>query len=310
MKALVTGGLGFIGSHLVDALLEQGHKVAVVDNLSTGSMHNRHPKVRHLYLADVAGHELQYAFTEFSPDVVYHLAAQVSVAKSLQEPLVDAAWNVLGTVNLLEHCKRNNVRKLIYASSAAIYGTPKQLPITEEHPIEPLSCYGISKYTPELYIKTYASLHGLNYTIFRYANVYGSRQPFEGEGAVIPVFINSLIEGVSPNINGDGEQTRDFIYVKDVADACILAAEKADGATLNLSTNAPVTINELFDILRSIAGSDIAPNHNAPRVGDIKDSYLDNAKLKQVLGFAPKYTLKQGLTEAYEYYKQQTGSAE
>lgn len=238
MKVLVTGGAGFIGSHVVDCLIESGHETVVVDNLATGKASHVHPKAK-LYVTDIRSKELKEIVETEKPRVVIHQAAQVSVKRSVDEPLWDAEINILGTLNLLECCRAANVEKLIYASSAAVYGDPVYVGVDERHLIQPLSLYGVSKYTPELYIKVYHHLYGLNYTILRYANVYGPRQDSEGEGGVVSIFIDKLLKGEQPIIYGDGEQTRDFVYVTDVAQANVMALTRGDGGVFKCEHKHP-----------------------------------------------------------------------
>lgn len=301
MKVLVTGGCGFIGSHIVDRLVEAGHTVAVADNLSTGNLKNLNSSAK-LYKVDITSPELNDVFSEFKPEAVYHEAAQIDVQTSLKNPVFDAMVNVAGSVNVLNCVKNNGVGKIIYASSAAVYGNPEYMGVDEKHKVEPLSFYGISKHTPEHYIKAFSNLFGFKYTILRYANVYGIRQEPKGEGGVISIFISKILKNEVPTIFGDGEQTRDFIYVNDIASANIKALTAGDNEIINVSTNRPVTVNRLFGILKEVSGTNLSPEHAKERKGDIHDSYLDNSKAHKLLGFSPQYTLEQGLKETYEYY--------
>lgn len=306
MRALVTGGAGFIGSHIVDELVSAGARVAVLDDLSTGSFENLNPGVN-FYRAGVEGPELVELIERERPEVVFHQAAQVDVQRSLREPLADAKVNVSGTINLLEACRRSGVKKVIYASSAAVYGDPVHLPVDEGHPVAPLSCYGISKYVPELYLETYRRLYGLNYAVLRYANVYGPRQDTRGEGGVVAIFTVKLLRGEPPRIFGDGEQTRDFIYVKDVAAINLAAVKRGDGVALNAATGVPVTVNELFTNLKEITGSRLEAVYGPPRPGDIIHSYLDPAQARTATGWGPRYSLAEGLRETVEFYLKHNG---
>ncbi|WP_019907474.1 SDR family oxidoreductase [Thermoanaerobacter indiensis] len=302
MKVLVTGGTGFIGSHIVDLLIENGHGVVIVDNLSTGKEEFINKKAI-FYKKDITDDDLYEIFKKEKPDYVIHQAAQIDVQKSIDNPLFDAKVNILGTVNLLEYCRKSGVKKIVYASSAAVYGNPECLPIDEGHKINPISYYGISKHTPEHYFEVYSQLYGLKYTILRYANVYGIRQDPKGEGGVISIFIDKMLKGERPIIFGDGNQTRDFVYVKDVAKANLLALEKGDNEVVNISTNKPTSINELVDLMNKIMNTSLMPIYAEPRKGDIMHSYLDNKKALDVLGWRPEYSLEDGLRETIEYYR-------
>lgn len=302
MRVLVTGGAGFIGSHIVDQLVKLNHQVSIVDNLSTGSEENINKNAR-FYKCDITNKEtLKLVFELEKPEVVIHHAAQIDVQTSLRRAKFDARVNIGGTINILECCKEFQTRKIIYPSSAAVYGDPKYLPVDEKHPVNPISFYGISKHTPEHYIKVYSELYGIKYTIFRYSNVYGERQGAKGEGGVVSIFIDKFIAAEAPIIFGDGEQTRDFIYVKDIARANILALDKGDNEILNISTNTQISVNNLFEIMREIFGMKIIPVYKEARNGDIKHSYLDNERAKEIINLKNEYELQEGLKETIRYY--------
>ncbi|PMQ01790.1 MAG: UDP-glucose 4-epimerase [Dictyoglomus sp. NZ13-RE01] len=303
MKILVTGGAGFIGSHIVDLLVENGYEVVIIDNLSTGKEGFINKKAV-FYKKDITDDDLYEIFEKEKPNYVIHQAAQIDVQKSINDPMFDLKVNVLGTVNLLECCRKFNIKKIVYASSAAVYGDPEYLPIDENHKVNPISFYGVSKHTPEHYLDVYSKLYGLKYTILRYANVYGIRQDPKGEGGVISIFIDRMLRGERPIIFGDGNQTRDFVYVKDVAKANLLALERGDNEILNISTGKPTSINELVEIMNKIMNTSLKPIYSDPRKGDIVHSYLDNRKALKVLGWRPEYSLEDGLREAVEYYKE------
>lgn len=302
MKVLVTGGAGFIGSHIVDKLITDGAKVAVVDNLSTGRRENINPRAK-FYQVDITQLELQEVFAAERPQFVIHQAAQISVPKSLADPVFDATVNILGTLRVLEGCCRYGVKKIVYASSAAVYGAPTYLPVDEKHLIKPLAGYGVSKHTPEHYFPIYQEFHGLCYTILRYGNVYGIRQDPQGEGGVVSIFTDRLLRGVQPTIFGDGDQTRDFIYVADVAQANILALIQGDGETLNISCGRPITVNQLLAVMEQVAGTKLGAVYTEERPGDIKHSVLDNSQAITALGWQPQYTIEEGLRETLEFYK-------
>jgi UDP-glucose 4-epimerase len=303
MKVLVTGGAGFIGSHIVDELLEQGYETVVVDNLSTG---NREfvPDNVIFYETDITSQQLKEIFLREKPDYVIHQAAQVDVAKSVHNPSLDAEVNILGTINLLSCCKETNVRKIIYASSSAVYGDRGECSIKECIETQPISYYGVSKLTPEMYIK----LFQIPYTILRYANVYGPRQNPNGEGGVVSIFCNKLIRGEVPSIFGDGEQVRDFIFVKDVAKANVLALTKGKNKTLNIGCNERITVNELYNMMIKILSKKISPNFMPERSMDIRFSRLNNEKALKELNWCPSYHLSTGLKETIEFYRENNKS--
>ena len=303
MKIVVTGGAGFIGSNVVDELIRNNHEVCVIDNLSTGTIDNLNDKAI-FYKYDITNIDvLKLIFEIEKPEVVYHFAAQIDIQTSLKKPAFDANINIVGTINVLECCREYEVKKIIYPSSAAVYGNPKYLPVDEKHPIEPISFYGISKHTPEHYIKTFCSLFCIKYTILRYSNVYGIRQDPKGEGGVISIFIDRFLNNESPFIFGDGEQTRDFIYVKDIAKANLLALNNGDNKIVNISTNIPVTVNKLYETMKRIFNSDIQAVHRKPRQGDILYSYLDTRLAKEFLGWETQYYFEYGVSETIAYYK-------
>jgi len=303
MKVLITGGAGFIGSNVIDLLIKEGHSVVVVDNLSQGKRENIHKGVTFYACNILEVDKLNKIFSTEQPEVVIHNAAQIDVQASLKKPALDSEVNIIGTINVLECCKSFGVKKIIYPSSAAVYGTPVYLPVDENHPIDPISFYGISKHTPEHYIKTYAELYRIKYIIFRYANVYGIRQDPKGEGGVVSIFINKFLNNISPIIFGDGNQTRDFIYVKDIARANLLALTSGDNKILNISTKKPVTVNEIFEVMNKIFNSNLEVIHEKERDGDIRDSHLDNRKAKEFLNWSNEYSLEDGLRETCEYYR-------
>jgi UDP-glucose 4-epimerase len=301
MKVLVTGGAGFIGSHIVNKLIDRDYDVVVVDNMSTGTTERINPKAA-FYNFDIASTNLEHVMEFEKPDFVIHHAAQIDVQSSLQDPLFDAHTNILGTINLLVQCRKLGVKKFVYASSAAAYGDPAYLGVDEDHPIEPISFYGISKFAPEYYIKTFSKLSAMKYTILRYSNVYGIGQDPKGEGGVVSFFIDRMIQGETQVVYGDGEQTRDFIYVSDVADANVNALLHGNNTICNISSNKQITINELLEMLNLIAGTELEPMYLADRKGDIRHSYLDNSRAIRELQWKPRYSLISGLKETYRYY--------
>ena len=301
MRVLVTGGAGFIGSHVVDAMLQAGHEVTVVDNLSHGKRHNL-PGDISLFDVDIRTAALEAVCAEVRPEVICHHAAQVSVSRSVVSPVEDAEQNVVGTVNVLDQAVKHGVRKVIYISSAAIYGNPQYQPCDEDHPVAPLSPYGLSKRIGEDYVKLFHALHHLPYTIFRYANVYGPRQDTEGEAGVIALFTRRMLDGAATVIHGDGKQTRDFIYVGDIAKANVLALTAADGAILNLGTGTACSIRQLWYLLKNLTNYQGAEQHGPERKGDIHDMVFSTAKSRDLLDWQPQVSLEEGLRHTVEAF--------
>jgi UDP-glucose 4-epimerase len=302
MRILVTGGAGFIGSNVADRFIALGHEVAVLDDLSTGFREFVNPKAR-FYEVDLAdGEALDAALAEFRPQIVDHHAAQIDVRKSVDKPRHDAGINILGSLALLESCKRHGVRKVIYASTGgAIYGEAKFLPATEDHPVNPEAPYGASKHAVEHYLYIWKLLHGLDYTALRYPNVYGPRQNPHGEAGVNAIFIGLMLEGKRPRIFGTGEQVRDYLYVDDVVEANVIALEKGDGEILNIGTGVGTSVNDIVRELKSILGFDSDPIYEPPRPGEIQRIYLDAARAKEKLGWSPKVTFREGLKRTVEW---------
>jgi len=301
LRVMVTGGAGFIGSHTVDRLIAKGAEVIIVDDLSTGKKENINKSALFEKL-DIASEDLYVVFERFKPEFVIHLAAQASVPSSIKNPVNDCRTNVLGSVNLFENCRRYGTAKVVYASSAAVYGNPETITVSEDTPLEPRSFYGFSKLAPEFYLKVFNHLYGLRYTVLRYANVYGPRQNAAGEGGVISIFSTRLLAGQSPVIFGDGEQTRDFVYVEDIAEANLLALNAGDQMVLNIGTGNQTSVNQLFSSISEIAGTGPGSIYAAAREGDIRNSCMDNRVAKTVLGWKPAFSLKDGLAKTYEFY--------
>ena len=300
MKVLVTGGAGFIGSHIVDQLLAEGHQVVVVDDLSTGSLDNVNPQASFVRLSVLDG-ELLGLFEREKFDAALHLAAQTIVGSSLEHPDIDARVNVLGTLQVLEGCRQHGVERIIFASTAAVYGDTADLPVPEEAPGQPASFYGLSKLTAERYIQMYHALYGLNYLILRYANVYGERQGDRGEGGVVSIFAGCLCRNNRLNIYGDGGQTRDFVYVGDVAAANVAAVTTPQtNRILNISSQTETSVNELAALFAEIAGEAACPAYHPARSGDILRSTLRNREACAALDWQPRIGLREGLERTYK----------
>lgn len=303
MKILVTGGAGFIGGHVVDAYLEAGHQVVVVDDLSTGKKENLNPKAK-FYQMDILDDKLQHLMQDEHIEVVNHHAAQIKVKASLEDPYFDVKVNVLGSVLLLDLCRRAGVKKFIYASSGgAQYGEMKTAPFPETQTSRPFSVYGASKYSVELYADVFSQNFGLEYVILRYANVYGPRQDALGEGGVVAIFTHAMLHGGDFVIFGDGYNVRDYVYVKDVARASLLALDYPHNDVFNIGTGVGTTTNQLFETLAKTTGHSQPAKHIVARLGDLQKSVLDVSKAKQTLKWEPKHDLAAGLKETIDYYK-------
>lgn len=300
MKILVTGGAGFIGSNVVDAYVEAGHQVLVVDDLSTGKRDNVNPAAA-LHEVDIASPAFVELIRTERPDVINHHAAQTSVRHSVGNPLDDCRRNILGSLNVIEAAREAGVGKLIYISSGgAIYGEPTTLPCPEEHPIVPDSPYGASKHAPEHYLDIYGRLHGLPYTVLRYGNVYGPRQDPFGEAGVIAIFTAQMLAGQPTTINGSGDQERDFVYVGDVVRANLRALETGDGEAFNIGSGEGTTINQIFTLLKEATGYEHDVIHGPAKAGETFRIYLNITKAERGLGWRPEVSLRDGLMQTVE----------
>ncbi len=310
MRILITGGAGFIGSHIAAAYVRDGHEVAVLDNFRTGSKGNL-PAAVTLFAGDVSqSADVAAVFGQFQPEVVSHYAAQLDVRHSLEDPAHDAATNILGGLNVLLQAARGGVRRFIFASSGgAIYGDTERLPADEDTPARPLSPYGLTKWTFESYLHIWRQVHGIVPVILRYANVYGPRQNAEGEAGVIAIFSRRLLRGEPCVIYGDGGSTRDYVYVGDVVRANQLALNLADGGTFNIGTGHQMTIRTVFDTVRDAADrllSEVVEHPRQPgyapfRAGEVQRSALDNRRAKEILGWTPQTTFEEGIARTVDW---------
>jgi UDP-glucose 4-epimerase len=303
VKVLVTGGAGFIGSHLSDRLLAAGHEVAIVDNLATGKRENLPPDAA-FHEVDIRSEELGKAFEREKPEAVCHLAAHIDVTRSVRDPAYDASVNILGALNVLECCRRYSVRKVLYAGTGgALFGEPSYLPVDESHPVDPISPYGVSKHTVEHYLFAYRHNFGLQYTVLRYPNVYGPRQDPHGEAGVVAIFSLQLLSGVRPTIFGDGTKTRDYCYVGDIVNANMLALNTQVCGVYNLGRAIEVSDLEIFEAVRDAVGTDVVPIFGEKRPGEVEHIALDASRARADLGWEWEVDLSEGVGEAVAFYR-------
>jgi UDP-glucose 4-epimerase len=304
MKVLVTGGAGFIGSHVVDLYIQSGYEVVIVDDLSTGRAANLNPAAK-FYRLDIRSPQLAEVFESERPDFVNHHAAQMNVRRSVSDPFFDADVNILGSLNLIECAKRYAVKHLVYISTGgAVYGEPEYLPCDEAHPVNPICQYGASKHTVEHYLYIYHVNYGLHYTVLRYPNVFGPRQDPYGEAGVVAIFTGQMLADQPVVINGDGEQVRDFVYVADCARGNLLALTNApDHGIYNLGWGRGTSVNEIFSALQTITSYGRAPEYGPAKLGETRRIYLDAAKARQQLGWSPQTSLEDGLAQTVDYFR-------
>ena len=310
-KILMTGGAGFIGSHVVDAYIEAGHEVVVVDNLESGSLANLNAKAR-FHQIDLLDPSLEAIIEQEEPSVVNHHAAQVSISKSIADPVNDARTNIIGSVRLLEVARKVAIPNFIFASSgAAIYGVQENYPATEDHPLQPVNGYGIAKLTVERYLEYYRQVHGMRYVTLRYSNVYGPRQDPDGEGGVVAIFIGALLRGGCPVVYGDGRQTRDFVNVRDAVRSNILALNVLlndgpgvilESPAFNISTGKETNVLQVLAMISSILGRPGDCHFEPPRKGEVRRSVLDYGRAKEVLKWQPNVDLEAGLRDTVHWF--------
>ena len=307
MKVIVTGGAGFIGSHIQDKLIDLGHEVAVLDNLRSGKKENLNPKSRFFETDILDFNGVKAAFTDFSPQVVFHLAAQNEVPYSMDHPKEDQETNIVGMMNLLEAGNECGGKKVVYSNTGvALYGEVKDsdLPISEDLPISrPTSFYGVSKGAAERYLMLYGNLFNIDWVSLRYANVYGERQAGNKEAGIVAIFTSKMLSGETPTINGDGKHTRDYVYVGDVVNANIAALNYGKSDYFNISTGREISNNEVFSAIESELKSGMKPNYGPERPGDPRRNCLSNEKAKKLLGWDPKTEFAEGVKRTIAFYK-------
>jgi UDP-glucose 4-epimerase len=303
MKAMVTGGAGFIGSNMVDLLVTEGWDVAVIDDLSSGKRENVNPKAE-FYEMDIAAPEVRGMFEKERPEYVFHFAAQISVADSVRNPLRDARVNVIGSLNLLESSVACGTKKFIFSSSGGtVYGEVPGAAATEETVFSPFAPYGITKMALEYYLKFYLNQHGLKYTALRYGNVFGPRQDPHGEAGVVAIFARAMLEGKTPTVNGDGSCQRDYVFVEDVVRANLACVGRGDNSAYNVGTGVTTDVNEIYSAIAEAVGFRKMAKNGPFRAGDLQRSVLDVSKAKRELGWSPKYSLKSGIAPTVEYFR-------
>lgn len=304
MNVLVTGGVGFIGSHVVDQLIDAGHSVSIIDDLSTGRLENLNPKAR-LFHVDIRSPEVEIVIQKEKPEVISHHAAQMDVRRSVTDPVYDADVNIIGSLNLAQLAVKYEVRKFIHISSGgAVYGEPVYLPCDEQHPVQPLCPYGLTKYAFEKYLNIIQVSYGLDFSVLRYPNVYGPRQNPHGEAGVVAIFSGQMLYGKPVTINGTGEQVRDFVYVTDCARANLLLLENGSGQVYNLGSGVGNSVNDIFGILRDITQYEMKPIYAQAKVGETFRIYLDAQKAEKELGWKPTVTLREGLEHTVKYIQE------
>jgi len=307
MKVLVTGGAGFIGSHIVEALLEQGTEVVVVDNLATGLRRNLNPNVP-FYRTSVTDNKLKHIFRVERPDFVIHEAAQTAVSRSVHDPIYDARVNILGSLNVLDNCVKFNVGRIVYASSCAVYGSPGYIPINEEHPLNAISPYGVSKQTVERYLHVYHETRGLDYCALRYSNVFGPRQNPGGESGVVAIFTHQMLSGQQPRIYGNGEKTRGYIYVGDVVRANLLALNAVKNGIYNIGTGEETSDRRIFELISRACAYQGEPRYVDERPGEIRRMCLDCTKALKELNWASETPLEEGIVRTVKYCSEGEGA--
>ena len=308
MKVLVTGGAGFIGSHIVDRLIEEGHEVVILDNLVTGKKKNINKEAR-FYKLDILSPKLQKLFQKEKPDMISHHAAQIDVRRSVADPLFDAQVNILGLLNIMENALRYGIQRVVFASSGgAVYGEQQTFPAPETHPTHPMSAYGISKLTGEHYLYYYQQTGGLRPVSLRYANVYGPRQDPFGEAGVVAIFTQKMLIGEQPVINGNGQQTRDYVYVEDVVEANMAVINENIEGIFNVGTGTETPVNRLYHYLSELTGCRNKALYGPEKRGEQLRSLLDCGKLNKLVGWEPRMSIQEGLEKTVAYFREVVGT--
>jgi UDP-glucose 4-epimerase len=308
MRVLVTGGAGFIGSHVADAFLAAGHEVSIIDDLSSGRRQNINPRAR-FHQLDVQDPAIGAVFGAERPEVLCHHAAQMDVRRSVSDPVFDARVNVVGLLNVMEHGRQHGLRRVLFASTGgAIYGEQETFPATETHRTEPLSPYGVAKLASERYLFFYSQTYGISYAALRYANVYGPRQNPHGEAGVVAIFAERLLRGEQPVINGDGLQTRDYVYVGDLVRANLAALTSDFCGAVNLGTGIETDVNTLFRLISRQCGVSVAERHGPAKPGEQRRSAIDSSLARRVLGWQPERSLEEGLGETVAFFRARAGA--
>jgi UDP-glucose 4-epimerase len=308
MKVLVTGGAGFIGSHIADAYVAAGHEVVVVDDLSSGKRHQVPSGARFVQM-DIRDPKIREVFADEKPELLSHHAAQMDVRRSVADPQFDASVNLMGFLNLLEAGRSNGLRRVLFASSGgAAYGEQDEFPAPESHKLEPVSPYGVSKRASELYLSCYRAMYGIEYVAMRYANVYGPRQDPHGEAGVVAIFTLKLLRGEQPTINGDGKQTRDYVFVGDLVRANVALATDAYVGPMNFGTGIETDVNQLFGHIRTACGVDAPEQHGEAKPGEQKRSVISPALAGKVIGWRPEVALADGIATTVDFFRQATSA--
>lgn len=305
---LVTGGAGFIASHLVDKLIKKGMRIVIVDNLSSGRKDNINKKAKFYKTNICSPSKISEIFSQEKPEVVFHYAAHIEARISVKNPIFDAKTNVMGLLNILDNCRKNKVRKIIFASSGGeVYGEPQKIPTPEDSPLNPVSPYGITKLAGEKYLFSYSKLFGISCVALRYGNVYGPRQNPNGEAGVVAIFINKILNEKQPLIHGSGEQIRDYIFIKDAIDATVAALRAGFNGVLNIGTGQGHSVLEIFRVITKLTGSRVLEKHTPLFTYGLNRSCLDVRKARRVLNWVPKYDLQKGLEETVQWYRNHQG---
>ncbi|HLP16390.1 MAG TPA: NAD-dependent epimerase/dehydratase family protein [Bacteroidota bacterium] len=303
MNILVTGGAGFIASNIADAFIAEGNNVVIIDNLSSGRKENINPRAV-FYEMDIQSPDVEKIFQTHAIDVICHHAAQMDVRKSVADPKFDASVNILGMLNIMENAAKYKVKKVTFASTGgAIYGEQDYFPADEKHPMQPLSPYGITKLCTEKYLFFYKAIYGIEHVILRYANIYGPRQSPHGEAGVVAIFTSKMLKGEQPVINGDGKQTRDYVFVGDVVRANLMALHHPTSDIFNIGTSIETDVNQLFNYIRVLLGSPCEEKHAPAKAGEQMRSVITSRKAKEILGWEPTVSIEEGLRQTVEFFK-------